>query len=255
MTSSKHSDSGPQGPEIHEGDEGTDPTLMRWRVHGGDRVLMLRGTPPGAETKGPTRRADPVASVTRPSPEAAPEGTSKALANASVSDTEVVEILDGEVMVGPRPGPAEARAAIELLGELRVPLGLGEGSSSPWILLKEPELSLGSPADRMVPDLAGWRREQLPSRPTTTAIEVAPEWVCEVLSSSTRLHDRALKMPCYLKHGVRYLWLLDPSCELLEVYAARNGQWSLAAVRSGRDRVREEPFTAAEFPLGRLWQW
>lgn len=251
MTGSNPHDDGPGDPE---GDEGTDPTLMRWRVQGGDRVVMLRGTPPGAAARTPRAPAPPTPSATVV-PWVEPAPAPSVMTGAAMSDTEVVEILDGEVLVGPRPGPAESRAAVELLGELRVPLGLGAGSSAPWILLKEPELALGSPADRLVPDLAGWRREQLPSRPTTTAIEVAPEWVCEVLSASTRLHDRALKMPCYLKHGVRFLWMLDPSCELLEVYAARNGTWTLAGVRSGRDLVRAAPFETADFPLARLWQW
>ncbi len=47
----------------------------------------------------------------------------------------------------------------------------------------EPELHLGP--DIMVPDLAGWRRERMPELPETAWFELAPAWVCEVLSPST----------------------------------------------------------------------
>lgn len=236
----------PETPSVVEGDDGTDPTLMRWLVRGGERVLMLRGTPPGAPERPQTSRPKPPSG-------AHPVRTDSGL--SSLADAEVVEILDGEIVVGPRPGPAETRAAMELLVELRMPLGMTDGAASPWIFLKEPELRLGAHPDQLVPDLAGWRREQLPQRPSTTAIEVAPEWVCEVVSNHTRAHDRALKMPCYLKHGVRYLWLLDPSCETLEVFLQRDGQWTLLSARSGRAVVREEPFAFADVSLARLWAW
>ena len=33
-----------------------------------------------------------------------------------------------------------------------------------------------------MPDLAGWRRDRMAEPPEAAAIELAPDWICEVLS-------------------------------------------------------------------------
>ena len=38
----------------------------------------------------------------------------------------------------------------------------------------------------LVPDLAGWRRTRMPEVPDTAAFDLAPDWVAEILSPSTR---------------------------------------------------------------------
>jgi Uma2 family endonuclease len=73
----------------------------------------------------------------------------------------------------------------------------------------EPELHLAEHV--LVPDLAGWRRERLPAVPTTTFFELTPDWVCEVISSSSARTDRGAKSLIYAKHGVRHLWFVDRS--------------------------------------------
>lgn len=51
----------------------------------------------------------------------------------------------------------------------------------------------------------------------------APDLVCEVLSPSTALRDRADKFLLYEKHGVREYWLIDPLNIYMEVYRLQNG--------------------------------
>lgn len=97
----------------------------------------------------------------------------------------VAEILGGELRLSPRPAKPHAAAASALGEELGPPFKRGRGGPGGWILLDEPELHLG--ADIPVPDLAGWRRERLPvltdDEPFFT---LAPDWVCEVLSTFYR---------------------------------------------------------------------
>jgi len=50
-------------------------------------------------------------------------------------------------------------------------------------------------------------------------VEIAPDWVCEILSPSTMALDRTRKMQHYATAGVPHLWLLDPKPETLEVYS------------------------------------
>ena len=73
-------------------------------------------------------------------------------------------------------------------------IGGGRGPGGWWIIA-EPELHLGD--NVLVPDLAGWRRTRLPVYPRSHAVSVAPDWVCEILSPSTRRMDLQWKRTAY----------------------------------------------------------
>ena len=107
------------------------------------------------------------------------------------------------------------QAASSLSGELYAPFHRGRGGPGGWIILNEPELHLHG--DVLVPDIGGWRRERMPTLPTASAFELAPDWVCEVLSPSTASTDRAVKMPIYAREKVGHVWLVDPLLQTLEV--------------------------------------
>src|ERR671918_159473 len=104
-----------------------------------------------------------------------------------------------------------AMAASEIGNDLGPPFGRGRGGPGGWWLLDEPELHLQQ--DVVVPDLAGWRRERLPTIPDEAAFTLRPDWVCEVLSASTERTDRALKLPIYAREEVPFVWLVNPSSE------------------------------------------
>ena len=164
----------------------------------------------------------------------------------------VGEIIGGQLYTHPRPAPRHARAASALGGNLWDPFDHGRGGPGGWWILDEPELHLG--ADVLVPDLAGWRRERMPDLPHTAWFELAPDWVCEVLSPSTGRVDRALKMPLYARAGIPHLWLVDPDLRTLEVFTlGSDGHWSLLTTLEGEAEVRQPPFEALGFPLDALW--
>jgi Uma2 family endonuclease len=128
--------------------------------------------------------------------------------------------------------------------------GAGGGPGG-WIVLDEPELHLHG--DVLVPDLAGWRRERMPELPDAAAFELAPDWVCEVLSPSTAAVDRADKLPIYAREGVQHAWLLDPTAKTLEVLRLEGDAWRLLATWRDEAVVRAEPFDAFELDLAVLW--
>lgn len=105
----------------------------------------------------------------------------------------------------------------------------------------------------MVPDLAGWRHERLPSLPNLASFEPAPDWACEVVSPTTGAIDRGRKMRIYAREGVSHLWLADPLAWTLEVCRLEGRRWVVAATHAGRDRVRAEPFEAVELDLAGWW--
>jgi Uma2 family endonuclease len=106
----------------------------------------------------------------------------------------------------------------------------------------------------LVPDMAGWQRERMPEIPEGVGIELPPDWICEVLSPTTAAHDRARKMPIYLRAGVTHLWLIDPLAQTVEIFRSQGGRWVLWATLEGETKARIEPFDAIELDLSVLWQ-
>ena len=163
----------------------------------------------------------------------------------------VAEIVDGTLYTQPRPAPRHAVASSRLGIDLGGPFDRGRGGPGGWWILDEPELHLGE--DILVPDLAGWRRERMAELPDTAYFTLAPDWVCEVLSASTRRLDLHEKRPVYAREGVGHLWLVDPADRTLEAFELREGQWVLIASAKDDDPVGIRPFDAITFSLGDLW--
>lgn len=162
----------------------------------------------------------------------------------------VGELIGGELFVSPRPTPLHSHAMTALSGMLS-DLNYSSGSRrSTWIVLTEPELHLGH--DVYVPDLAGWRRERLPALPKKAYFDVAPDWVCEILSPSTSRVDRVHKMPRYAKRGITHAWIVDPPNRILDVMVSDGKRWTVVATHTHDDRAVIEPFEV-EINLSRLW--
>lgn len=163
----------------------------------------------------------------------------------------VAELIRGALHLQPRPRPRHSRAASALGVKLGGPFDLDTDGPGGWVILDEPELHLG--ADVVVPDLAGWRRARLPRLPEEVGITVAPDWVCEVLSPSTRTYDLTEKREVYAEQGVGWLWFVDPLARTFEAFALREGAWVLIAALHDDAEVRVAPFDAVGFALGALW--
>ena len=93
----------------------------------------------------------------------------------------------------------------------------------------------------------------MPEFPDTAAFELAPDWVCEVLSPSTRQFDLVEKRDLYGEAGVAHLWFVDPIARTLEAFANTDGSWTLIAALKDDDKVSVPPFDAIEFDLSALW--
>jgi Uma2 family endonuclease len=171
---------------------------------------------------------------------------------AEVPENLVAELIDGVVITNPRPAVPHARASSRLGAELIGPFDRGKQGPGGWIILDEPELHLRG--DALVPDLAGWRRESMPELPETAAFELAPDWVCEVLSVSTMAHDRGAKLPIYAREGVAYVWFVDPVARLLEVFRLESRRYVFEGTFRDAESVRAVPFDAVELDLSALWE-
>ncbi len=163
----------------------------------------------------------------------------------------VAEIIDGVLETHPRPRPRHATAKVALSSELEFPLRPRRGGPGGWVFMSEPELHWGD--DVVVPDLAGWRRERMPVEVETASIETPPDWVCEILSPSTRRLDLGPKRRIYGEAGVSFLWFLDPDARALDAFALTGGQWLLLGTAVSGEAVSLAPFDAVSFPLDDLF--
>jgi len=169
----------------------------------------------------------------------------------AVPDHLVAEIIGGILHTHPRPASLHARAASRLGAELDGPFDRGRNGPGGWLLLDEPELHLHG--DVLVPDIAGWRRTRMPELPDAAAFELAPDWICEVLSPSTATTDRAEKLPAYAREGVGHAWLVDPIARTLEAHRLEAGRWLIVGTWRDDAKARVEPFDAFELDLAGLW--
>ena len=163
----------------------------------------------------------------------------------------IAELIDGELYVSPRPAPPHGNAASSLGADLNILFQRGRGGPGGWWIQYEPELHLGR--DVFVPDLAGWRITTMATPPTTAWFDIAPDWVCEVLSPVTGTVDRLKKLPRYGRYGIQWAWLVDPLARSLEIYQLNGGLFSVYGGGSGDDIIRAEPFEAVELELAPLW--
>lgn len=163
------------------------------------------------------------------------------------------EIIAGALYTQPRPAGPHTFVASGLGVDLGGPFDRGRGGPGGWYFAYEPELHLGR--DVFVPDLAAWRSERLPPQERSQPyFSIAPDWIAEVASPSTRQRDRLLKVPAYASHGVSHLWLVEPSEGRVEAYRLEGGRWVWLGSWADEREARIEPFDAVPLDLIRLWE-
>ena len=176
---------------------------------------------------------------------------------ASYADIEALpENIVGQILFGvlhthPRPALRHARSATRLTSEIEGPFDRGRGGPGGWIILAEPEVHFG--AHVVVPDIAGWKRNRLAKLPDAAYSEIAPDWICEVLSPSTARIDRTDKLTVYAEYGISHTWLVDPDLKTLEVFALTDGKWVLLSTFKDADDVAASPFETHQFLVQSLW--
>lgn len=161
------------------------------------------------------------------------------------------EILDGVLVEKEAASGRHGEAQIRLAGWV-VPYHRGGGSvPGGWRFASEAEVAMA--ASQVVrPDVAGWRRERLPTMPAEVPIRVRPDWICEILSTNRR-RDVVTKKRLYHAHEVPHYWLVDPVDETLAVHRWHPDGYVEVLVAERTDTVRAEPFDALELRVGILF--
>ncbi len=166
-----------------------------------------------------------------------------------------VELVDGEIVHKAMPKPEHGGAQAALLGLLFPYHRRTGGPRGPggWWLMAEVEVLYDRSSDVYRHDALGFRRDRIPSRPTSFPITERPDWVCEILSPATARYDVVRKQRTLHAHAVPHYWIVDPEHETLAVL--RHGPDGYVNVLNAGvgDVVRAEPFDGIEIDVGELF--
>lgn len=174
---------------------------------------------------------------------------------ATYADLEAVpagytaELVNGRLHALPRPRGKHIHSASVLGRRLGDPFEDGVGGPGGWWILDEPEVHFVLDAEVTVPDLAGWRRERLPSMPEDHRFRVVPDWICEVLSPTSRDYDLNEKLPLYARHSVPFVWMIEPDAPWLEALILDGGSFRPIGRFGPGEAIQAPPFEAVAFHL------
>jgi Uma2 family endonuclease len=148
------------------------------------------------------------------------------------------ELLDGALVVSPRPTTIHQFVAMRLLR------ALADACPDSLCVMPEPAVELG-PQTEFDPDLVVVRMDQIGGAKFTAP----PLLVVEIRSPSTALIDLNRKKTAYEKFGVPSYWIVnpDPPQPELTVFELRDGRYALAAEASEPVTV-SRPFTVSIVP-------
>jgi Uma2 family endonuclease len=173
---------------------------------------------------------------------------------AALGDEARVEILDGTLVPMASPSFAHGRTQAAVARQVGGPFDVDDGHGGPggWWIAVEVEVRLGT--HRIVrPDLSGWRRERLAMPVGDPPIDVAPDWICEIVSPSYEANDRVHKRRYYAEAGVPFYWIIDPLGRTLESFRLVSGTWVDAGSHGDDAVARIPPFEAVEIEVARLF--
>jgi Uma2 family endonuclease len=164
-----------------------------------------------------------------------------------------LELVDGEFVEKAAPdithGLSQAQLITAVSGPFSRPAGHG-GAPGGWWIASEVDVRLGK--DGFRPDVCGWRRDRVASMPRTRPVELAPDWICEVLSESNRANDTVRKLRRYHQAGVEHYWLLDPASGMLSVFRHEAEGYLNVLTAERHQVIRATPFDAVELRVAVL---
>lgn len=126
---------------------------------------------------------------------------------------QIVELIDGEIVVNPPPLDKHQESLGEIYVSLRNVLKVGKLRFAPTGLRFDDGSSFEPDIFWVGPDNTNCLLE-----PEGRYWHGPPDLVIEILSPSTASNDRGIKYETYEKYGVREYWLVDPDAKFTEVY-------------------------------------
>jgi Uma2 family endonuclease len=166
------------------------------------------------------------------------------------SADERVELLDGEIIKRPMARSEHALIQSSLSDEVSL-LKRKDGPGGWWIMT---EIGVAY-SEHQCPshDLAGWRKQRMPDRPTGI-MKVIPDWVCEITSPGHERKDLFHHFMLLQRSKVSNYWVLSPEDRTLIAYQLVKDKYAVVfsiEYREKKDfaKVKIPPFENIEIDL------
>lgn len=166
------------------------------------------------------------------------------------SDDERVELIDGEIVK--RPMARSEHALIQSSISDEVSLFKRKDGPGGWWIMTEISVRYN---DHQCPshDLAGWRKERVPLRPTGI-MNVVPDWVCEIISPNHERKDLFHNFMLLQRNKVPYYWVISPEDKTLIAYRLADDKYQVSfsveySSEQNVDKARIPPFEETEIDL------
>jgi Uma2 family endonuclease len=163
-------------------------------------------------------------------------------------DEERWELIRGEAYdMSPAPGTRHQIVALQLGKKLSMHF---EGKSCvPFIAPVDVRLT---EVDVVQPDLlVVCQKDKI----KPTHIDGAPTLVVEILSPSTAVKDRGVKMELYARSGIREVWIVTPYPSTVEVYSLMEQGYRLVKAYAKEQTLKSVAFQDLEVPLENVFDF
>lgn len=164
------------------------------------------------------------------------------------------ELVGGEIVEKATPSGEHGDAQAGIVGAVRPAYQRRSRDGGPggWWIATEVEVLLDS-AEIVRPDVLGWRRERVPTRPAGFPVSIRPDWICEVVSPANANTDTVKKLRVYHRANVVHYWLVDPRDATLTAMRWTDAGYTMVLRAERGEIVRPEPFDGIELVVGTLF--
>lgn len=163
------------------------------------------------------------------------------------------EVIDGALQTRRRARPGHQFASNNIAGDLALGRYGGGPPAKGWLILPDVEILFAN-LESAVPDISGWRTERVTGHEDENPMTVIPDWVCEILSDSTRTKDVGPKRDLYARQGIKHLWLVDADERYVEAFALNEqSRWVLLGTWTNDAVMAVAPFEGTPLGLGNWW--
>jgi Uma2 family endonuclease len=162
---------------------------------------------------------------------------------------DIVELVDGVIIVAPAPDQDHQYAAVQLVTVLNLLVrkeNLGVVLMAPFDVRLAPNLV-------RQPDVL-FIREEHRDRIRNGILYGAPDWAAEIISPSSGHIDQVEKLEEYAAAGIPEYWLLDPKAKSIRVYALRGSDtYTLIGTYTPGDTAKSETLPGFEVEVSSIF--
>lgn len=144
----------------------------------------------------------------------------------SLPDDDKSYFIDGEIYsmspTGWDHGAVQANLASTIKSIIRKIKDNGNGEGNDWLIVTEASVKYLNGRFGFVHDLAGWKKDRWVNPVIKHAIDIIPDWVCEILSPSNSSKDFVDVKQAIMLAKVPHYWIVDIQRKCLIVYSIEN---------------------------------